>query len=347
MLTDIFARRYETVPLFSYFGEAHRRLMVQSVQLIEQIVPYYHDGKEYEYGKQFWKQAHDLMAREIGLNNLSNPILGFYDANKNWVSHHYHIADVSKNWMLEKFDGSHSPDSFIKERLSFVEIAFQTRGATISEANNKLPALVEQLKQFESVRELRKGGITLPGSRETSARALNANMNAAFQAAVDELNGRLRQAGCDLHYHNGFIQIATDDLITSEIAAPFWALVADSKWKNVDHDLKEAIDLRDTGGRDPAFYAAKALESTIKIISDEKKLTTGNEKGPHNYIDNLRRGNIVDVWEVDTLKLFFTKLRNPFGHGPGSNEMPILSTGQTTWAIQASMSWITSLILRG
>jgi hypothetical protein len=62
----------------------------------------------------------------------------------------------------------------------------------------------------------------------------------------------------------------------------------------VDHDIKEAIDLRDTHGRDPAFYAARALESTIKIISDEKGLSTAKERGAHNYIDNLKRDGFIE-----------------------------------------------------
>jgi hypothetical protein len=63
--------------------------------------------------------------------------------------------------------------------------------------------------------------------------------------------------------------------------------VSDSPWENVDVDMKEAIDRRDNGDRDPAFYAARALESTIKIISDTKGWIHGGEKGAHNYIDNL------------------------------------------------------------
>lgn len=62
----------------------------------------------------------------------------------------------------------------------------------------------------------------------------------------------------------------------------------------MDHDIKEAIDLRDTHGRDPAFYAARALESTIKIISDEKGLSTAKERGAHNYIDNLKRDGFIE-----------------------------------------------------
>jgi hypothetical protein len=75
--------------------------------------------------------------------------------------------------------------------------------------------------------------------------------------------------------------------------------------------MKEAIDLRDTNGRDPAFYAAKALESTVKIISDEKQLSNGRERGAANYIDNLKRSNLIEDWEAEALKAFFSKVRNP------------------------------------
>lgn len=109
-------------------------------------------------------------------------------------------------------------------------------------------------------------------------RAANASLNANFHMAVNELNARFRQADCQPHYHNGFIQLSEDETVAQEIETPFWKLVAEPKWHNVDHDMKEAIDLRDNGGRDPAFYAARSLESTIKIISGGKLLTTGRKK---------------------------------------------------------------------
>jgi len=79
-------------------------------------------------------------------------------------------------------------------------------------------------------------------------------------------------------------------------------------WKNVDLDIKEAIDRRDNGVRDAAFYAARALESTIKIISDQKGWTRGREGGAQNYIDNLcnlRGGNLIEEWEKEALKQEF------------------------------------------
>jgi hypothetical protein len=91
-------------------------------------------------------------------------------------------------------------------------------------------------------------------------------MNMDFQSAVDEFNTRFLQARCNLNYHNGFIQRSNDALSEQQVEKPFWALVADPQWKNVDLDM-EALDQHDSGARDPAFYAARALESTIKIVS--------------------------------------------------------------------------------
>ena len=88
-------------------------------------------------------------------------------------------------------------------------------------------------------------------------------MNAAFQAAVDELNTRFRYAGLNLRYHNGFIQVASESLVAQEVEAPFWQLVADPKWKNVDHDIKEAIDLS-VRGRWKAPSRSFLMKSTFR-----------------------------------------------------------------------------------
>ncbi|MBK5956833.1 hypothetical protein CCR97_01170 [Rhodoplanes elegans] len=149
-----------------------------------------------------------------------------------------------------------------------------------------------------------------------------------------------------INYHNGFIQLVFDEITNQEVEKPFWRLVSDPKWQNVDYDMKDAIDRRDTQGRDPALYAGKALESTIKIISNERGLSTGRERGAKNYIDNLRSGGILEAWEAETLEVFFKHVRNPLSHGPGAEELTSLSIPQTNWAIESCMSWIKSLIQR-
>ena len=113
--------------------------------------------------------------------------------------------------------------------------------------------------------------------------------------------------------------------------------------------MKEALDRRDTDQRDPAFYAARALESTIKIISDDKGWSHGGGTGAHNYLDNfcsVKNGNFIESWEKQVLKYFFTNVRNPFAHAPGGADMPELTPAQTDWAIGTCMAWIKALIQR-
>ena len=162
-------------------------------------------------------------------------------------------------------------------------------------------------------------GMTIPGSA-VEATQYRYQRNNAFAAQVHELNERFRQAGVPLAYHNGFIQIVNDQQIEKQVAKPFWDVIADEKWKNVAVDMNEALDQRDGGGKDPALFAAKALESAIKIICTEKGWITGSEKGAANYIDNLgskANGQFIAGWERDLLKEFFGKVRNELGHGPG------------------------------
>jgi hypothetical protein len=344
MLTDIFARRYEQPRMWETFSEEPRRLLVQSCQLLNDICPYYVDGKENEHSKEFWRRIHDLLARELGLKELSPEYWGFYNQQNLWHSGRHTTVQMCEKWMLEPFDGKISVDDFVKERLSLVEIGFRQHENFLAGVNAKLADNVTKAELFDQRGE--RKGLRVPGSTAASVRAVNVSLNAKFQMAVNELNARFRQAKCQLHYHNGFIQISEDQTVAQEIETPFWKLVADPKWHNVDHDMKEAVDLRDTGGRDPAFYAARSLESSIKIISDEKQLTTNKEKGAHNYIDNLMGAKLIEVWEMEALKHFFTKVRNPFGHGPGAAPMPSLTDHQTNWAIENSMIWIRSLIRR-
>ena len=145
------------------------------------------------------------------------------------------------------------------------------------------------------------------------------------------------------------LQSVDDELTQTHITEPFWQITSDPRWANVDEDMKEAVDKFDNNGRDPALYAAKALESTIKIISNERGWTRGNERGAADYINNLvsqNNGRFIDVWEGDGLKAIFSHVRNPHGHGPGSAPQPALSPSQTAWVIESCMSWIKSLIRR-
>ena len=343
MLTDIFADRYVSIPMWETFGEAEQMFLVQAFRIVsEQLYPYWVGGKESAPAKKKWTAIHDKLSMELGLSELAPKYyVNATSANTKPMS------QVCKDFVCAKYDSSVSADRFIKERISFIELAFREKEEELNKKNQELPMQLVAAEIQNKSNEYR--GMRFPGNRADGIKAYNDSLNNNFRASVDELNERLRRADFNLNYHNSFIQISDDKLVEEQIEKEFWSITKDPLWKNVDIDMKEAIDLRDSNGRDPSFYAARALESTIKIISDEKKWTRGSEKGAHNYIDNLgskANGKFINNWERDALKSFFTSVRNPFSHGAGSEKMPKLTPQQTNWAIETCMSWIKSLVKR-
>jgi len=345
MLTDIFAERYANRIIWNAYTETEGKLLMQCYRLVEDIFPYWDgSGKAIESAKRNWKSIHDQLARELGVSELSPLAYAYTAINGQYVSGIYTFDHVCKTFMTAPFYGR-SADQFVKERLSLVELAFRLRGEELEKENAERAANTAGAKLQDALHSHARG---FSSSAEGMARYYE-SINAAFRQSVDELNERLRRAGTKLNYHNGFIQIASDELVEAQIEKPFWALVADPIWKNVDIDMKEAVDRRDAKDRDPAWYAARALESTIKIISGRKGWTHGGEKGAHSYIDNLhskKNGSFINEWETKTLKEFFSSVRAPLGHGPGEAQMPELSPTQTDWAIENCMSWSKALIER-
>ncbi|MEM1173292.1 MAG: hypothetical protein AAGI27_00645 [Pseudomonadota bacterium] len=349
MLTDIFAFRYVDVPMWDAFTARDRRLIIQAWRLVnEDIFPMGYQDKETDATNARWKSLNDKLSTELGLKELAKRHDGYYReylGNRNWVNFTRSWRMMCEQYVCADFDGSGSADEFIKNRLSFIEIAFREKEQAIAARRKReitsADVLISKLLAQEKVQK--------PMSDRSRVLADLLDTEERFQVSVDELNERFRQAGYKLNYHNGFIQRSVDSQVEAQIETPFWALVADEKWMNVETDMATAIDLRDTGGRDPAWHAAKALESTIKIISDERDWTHGGERGASNYIDNLastKNGRFLDAWESEILKQFFLKLRNPFGHGAGSADMPKLTDQQTNWSIEFCMAWIKSLIER-
>lgn len=344
MLTDIFAERYKQTPLWTMFTITEQRLLVQMFRLFsEQVCPF----KATAANKDLWSEVQSRLSMELGVVSLS-PLTYNFMGTFNGQPHHYsgswEIDHVCETWFLKEFDGTDAADRFLKERVSFIELAFRLVEQRIAINNANLPAAIKQADLFISTRSARTGKPQIHGNYSNVIRAQNETMNKGFREAVAELNTRLRQAECKLNYHNGFVQIASDERTQAEIEVPFWTLVSAPKWKNVDTDMKEAFDRRDNGARDPAFYAVRALESAIKIISDEKKWTHGKERGAHNYVDNLSSNGFIVDWEAAALKHLFTFVRNPLGHGPGAAQMPTLTAEQTDWAIDTSLGWTKRLV---
>lgn len=351
MLTDIFAHRYVDQPIWARYTEIEQRLLNQAFGIVKDALPYYtSEGKENEKNREKWKLLHDRLARELGVDELSQRYYSYTQKNalgQDWpVSGWFSWDHVCGQFVNAKYTGQYDADRFMKERISFVELALRLRGEEVALANSQLG---EALAQASFRDATPRSGPRVPGSAVDGVKAWNATMNSIFQGHVTELNERFRRTKAPLTYHNGFIQFAMDQQIERQIAKPFWDLVADPLWKNVDIDMKEALDRRDSNDKDPAIFAAKALESAIKIVSDTKRWTRGTENGAAQYVDNLiskANGSYLTAWEGDMLKDYFRKVRNSVGHGPGSEPMPELTLPQTDWAIETAMSWVRTLVRR-
>jgi hypothetical protein len=337
--------------MFASIGQKESALFVQAYRILnEQIWKYYdYDKKVDESVKAIWTGIHDRLSMEMGVKELSPKYysyqtewMGKPHTNSGWHNMNY----VIEQWLNSKLADNSDPDIFIKHRLSFVELAFRTREEQVAQANAVFP---QRLAEAEMQDKMPRRPMTLPGRRSDGVRAINENINRTFAANVDELNERFKQADMPLHYHNGFIQITQDEQLQEQVEQPFWLLVKDAKWTNVSIDMAEAINRRDTGERDPSFYAAKALESTIKIICDIKKWTTGNEKGVSDFLSHFEskfNGSFIESWERQSMQRFYSDVRNDLGHGPGSKDMPNLTPQQIDQTIEFCMSWVKSLINR-
>lgn len=231
-------------------------------------------------------------------------------------------------------DSHGDPDSFIKLRLSLLELLFR-------EAET-------MLREYAPKNDVASWWALLQKRTSPPKNAVEDALQSTM-AGIGELNARFKEAGLPFEYHNGLIQRIDDELTTNEIERPFWSMVSDPKFANVDSDIKEALDRRDSGKPDAAFHALKALESVLKILSDDLGRTRNSEKGAADFVDNLvssKLGRYIDTWEAEAIKSLFRDIRNPLGHGGGNAQPLALNPEQTSWVIENSMSWIKSLLRR-
>jgi hypothetical protein len=323
MLADIFLKRYPEPLVYGHDGLPASLASLLGTLTHVALTDLQRAELADDHG---WRKAHDQLARELGIPGLAHDH-DYFSRCARYLTTRYELWN----------DSHRSPDFYFKTRLSLIELLFRS-------ASDRVTALEAADKKTGGLLSWNKGH--KPTKR---AKSLPSAWRIAFDACVAEMNSRFVEAKIPLHYHAGVIQLVEDTLSTQQISEPFWEAIRPERWQNVSTDMKEAIDRRDSNDRDAALYAMKALESAIKIVSDEKGWTRGKENGAAGFIDNLvseKNGRFIDVWESKMLKDLFGQVRNPHGHGPGSAPMPELLPAQQTWVIESAMSWIKSLLHR-
>ncbi len=227
MLTDIFAYRYLDYPIWQEYTEYEKRLLNQAFGIIKEALPYYNSkGKEIEANKSKWKSLHDQLARELGVDELSKRYYSYTQKNalgQEWpVSGSWGWDYVCDKFVKAQFPAGHQdPDCFIKERISFIELAMRLRGGEIEVMNAGLPQSLAEAKFRDRTPS---SGFRVPGRAVDGEKAWNKTQNDIYEAKVIELNERFRRARAPLTYHNGFIQVSLDEIIEQNIAKPFWDL---------------------------------------------------------------------------------------------------------------------------
>lgn len=215
MLTDILAHRYLDHPIWSGYTELEQRLLNQAFGIVKEALPYYNsEGKVIEARKATWKALHDRTARELGVKELAQRYYSYNQKSplgQDWPVQGWFGWDYAcEQFVTAKFPSGQDADRFLKERLSFVELAMRFRHEEVAHLNASLPhALMEAALRDRTPAR----GIRLPGSAVDGAKAWNATINATFNAQVTELNERFRRARAPLTYHNGFIQVSMDEKI--------------------------------------------------------------------------------------------------------------------------------------
>ncbi|MDR3530563.1 MAG: hypothetical protein P4L90_08445 [Rhodopila sp.] len=330
MITDVFYKRYpnDKFPVrqqdLAFFQRVHRILS----DTLDGSTKFSDHDKE-----TIWRRAHDALAMEIGWPSLVRTASP-YERNLNGLM-------MCRHFLIGVEPIINDPN-YVKHRISLIELVFANiesiKGDWIAQVN-KQPTP----RHYDEERAQ---------SHLIFIRQYVEEFLVLCDQAVEELNHRLRETYTEvpLEYHNGKIQHASDFFVAEEISMPFWSLLRESKWKNPDDDMKKALDHRDNNRLTEAIRAAaQALESVIKIISDEKGWTRGTEKGAAHYIDNLvveRNGKrFIEVWEKDRLGTFF-KSRNDVSHGPGSAPPPSYSVAEADSLIEEAMIRMKSLVRR-
>lgn len=347
MITDIFLNRYTElslaevsnayfVQLFNLYDDHHIGI---HGALLDKIQDYPYSSFADEHIRII-SQSQDKLCSELGYKDLDKP--EYIDPD--WGYRNYRIF---KNYV---FDTCICP----LEKLSFFEILYRDTETHLLKEIDFLETAIPKYKTsaIEIKERCDVEGVKYHNTGQEKLKDARPQLEAkkiALKLLNTEINQRLKQHNISLTYHNGYFQKSTDSVIEQHIEAPFWDLISNSKYKNVELDMLQSIDIYDSGGRDSAFYAAKALESLIKIICDEKGFTTGDEKGAASYLSHLNSKEngamIINDEKEELLSLF--RIRNTHGgHGPGNSEMLSLTNVQTLRYINSVMVWICSLSKR-
>jgi hypothetical protein len=161
---------------------------------------------------------------------------------------------------------------------------------------------------------------------------------------TEALNKPLRRAGLSIVFKERQFALVNDEIIEDEVDEPLWAALSKPGYETALEFLRRSLSERDTGGRDPALHAAKALESVLGRIVELKGIETKKNAGAAHLLDKICQAGLISDWERELFKAFFRDVRNPLSHGVPAGPIPNLTPAQTEWSIRFCMITIARLL---
>jgi hypothetical protein len=159
-----------------------------------------------------------------------------------------------------------------------------------------------------------------------------ADITVSSADAVDELNERFRRAGFGYRYESGNIFRIDNEYTHREITRPALRLLTDPRFKGADEEFRAAHDhYKASEYKDCAVDALNALESTMKVICDQKGWSYPQGARSSDLLKVLRRERLFPEFAdqsfdqlVATLKSGLPSLRNETGgHGQGATPIAV------------------------
>jgi HEPN domain-containing protein len=177
------------------------------------------------------------------------------------------------------------------------------------------------------------------GNYDKHARRM-ADITIPAQDAVSELNERFRRAGFGYRYEQGQVIRIDSEHTHQELTRPALLILADPKFEGANEEFRAAHDHFKAGEyKDCAVDALNAVESTMKVICDQKKWQYPKGARASDLIKILRREGLFPEFAdqsfdqlVSTLKSGLPAVRNESG-GHGQGAAPI----------QVPLTWLRTL----
>ena len=206
----------------------------------------------------------------------------------------------------------------ISERFSLVELVFQGIGSYVERYTRDHGELFEGDEPFKTYKK-------------------------DSEHYVDVLNIRLAESNILLRYYNGRLEPSDDSFVAEHVEKPFWELVSGSRWKKASDNMKSALDQREKSASGAVLSAGKALESTLREISENSKWMMVK------CIENIEKRGIISSYESEQIRIFVDNVRNENSHEEESSskgEIRNWTPEDISYIIDYSMITIKNLVQR-